>query len=64
MTDDLCPMCCRPMPEAKATGRPRLWCSDTCRKAARGRTPAELEANRQHLAEVNARLSASLRGIR
>lgn len=48
------------MPDAKPTGRPRVWCSDTCRKAARGRTPAELEANRRRLAEMNARLRGEL----
>jgi hypothetical protein len=31
------------MPAPKATGRPRVWCSDHCRRAARGRSPEQLD---------------------
>lgn len=29
-----CPQCDGPMPRPKDTGRPRIWCSDSCRRAA------------------------------
>jgi hypothetical protein len=50
-----CPYCGGPMPPKKPTGRPRRFCSDDWRNAARGRTDAEISHDLAVLAELNAR---------
>lgn len=39
-----CGRCGGPLPAPKGTGRPRRWCKDGCRWAARHETPHETRA--------------------
>lgn len=65
-TAPTCPACGGPLPP-RQRARPRVWCSDRCRKSRfsvvdpvtgrrRMETPEERRARREQLAELNARL--------
>jgi hypothetical protein len=48
-----CPACGGPMPPAKRTGRPRKWCSDKCRVAARGHSAGIMIDSRRAIDRMN-----------
>ena len=48
-----CPVCGNPLPPPAATGRPRVWCSRTCRRMAAGRSPENGRACRREIDRMN-----------